>query len=186
MRRVLYTIACGSPPARDVGRLVALAQQRGWEVCVICTPDGLKFVDVPGLAAQTGHPVRARYKNPRDPDVLPPPRAVIAAPATLNTVNKWAYGIADSLALGLLIEGTGLGIPIVAIPYTNSAMAAHPAFKANIARLRSWGITVLYGDNVIKLHPPGTGESRIGDFPWHLAIDALPAWPPGLGVASPP
>src|SRR5262249_18845861 len=162
------------PPARDVGRLVALAQQRGWEVCVICTPDGLKFVDVPGLAAQTGHPVRARYMNPRDPEVLPPPRAVIAAPATLNTVNKWAYGIADTLALGLLIEGPGLGIPIVAIPYTNSAMAAHPAFKANIARLRSWGITVLYGDNVIKLHPPGTGESRVDDFPWHLAIDALP------------
>jgi hypothetical protein len=34
---------------------------------------------------------------------------------------------------------------------------------------------VLYGDDVIKLHPPGTGESRVEDFPWQLAIDALPA-----------
>jgi hypothetical protein len=88
---------------------------------------------------------------------------------------KWAAGIADTLALGLVIEAIGLGIPIIAIPCTNSAMAAHPAFEANIERLRSWGITVLYGDYVIKLHPPGTGESRVEDFPWQLAIDALPA-----------
>jgi phosphopantothenoylcysteine synthetase/decarboxylase len=173
--RVLYAIVCGSPPARDVGRLVELAQNRGWEVCVICTPDGLKFVDVPGLAAQTGHPVRTRYKNPGDPDVLPVPVAIIVAPATLNTINKWAAGIADTLALGLMVEAIGLRIPIIVIPYTNSAMAAHPAFERNIARLRSWGITVLYGEDVIKLHPPGTGDSRLEKFPWQLAIDALPA-----------
>jgi phosphopantothenoylcysteine synthetase/decarboxylase len=172
---VLYAIVCGSPPARDVSRLVDLAQARGWDVCVIGTPDGLKFIDVPGLAARTGHPVRTRYKNPGDPDVLPPPSAIIVAPATVNTINKWAAGIADTLALGLVIEAIGLGIPIIVIPYTNSAMAAHPAFEANIERLRSWGITVLYGNDVIKLHPPGTGESRVEDFPWQLAIDALPA-----------
>jgi phosphopantothenoylcysteine synthetase/decarboxylase len=172
--RVLYSIVCGSPPARDVGRLVDLAQRRGWEVCVICTPDGLKFVDVPGLATQTRHPVRAGYKNPGDPDVLPPATAIIVAPATLNTINKWAAGIADTLALGLIVEAVGLALPIIAVPYTNSAMAAHPAFEYNIERLRSWGITVLYGDDVIKLHPPGTGESRLDDFPWHLAVGALP------------
>lgn len=172
---VLYAIVCGSPPAQDVGRLVDLAQARGWEVCVIGTPDGLKFIDVPGLAARTGHPVRTRYKNPGDPDVLPSPAAMIVAPATVNTINKWVAGIADTLALGLMIEAIGLGIPVIAIPYTNSAMAAHPVFEANIERLRSWGITVLYGDDVIKLHPPGTGESRLEDFPWQLAIDALPA-----------
>jgi phosphopantothenoylcysteine synthetase/decarboxylase len=172
---VLYAIVCGSPPARDVGRLVDLAHARGWDVCVIGTPDGLRFIDVPGLAARTGHPVRTRFKNPGDPDVLPSPTAIIVAPATINTINKWAAGIADTLALGLVVEAIGLRIPVVAIPYTNSAMAARPAFEANIERLRSWGITVLYGDDVMKLHPPGTGESRLDDFPWHLAIDALPA-----------
>jgi phosphopantothenoylcysteine synthetase/decarboxylase len=92
----------------------------------------------------------------------------------VNTINKWAAGIADTLALGLVVEGVGLGLPIVAIPYTNSAMAAHPAFAESIARLRGWGVTVLYGDDVVKLHPPGTGESRAEPFPWHLALDALP------------
>jgi phosphopantothenoylcysteine synthetase/decarboxylase len=173
--RVLYAVVCGSPPARDVGRLVELAQHRGWDVCVVSTPDGLKFIDLPGLASLTGHPVRHRYKHPGDPDVLPPPSAVIVAPATVNTVNKWAAGIADTLALGLIVEAIGVGIPIVMIPYTNSAMAAHPVFEESIARLRAWGVTVLYGDDVIKLHPPGSGEIRSELFPWHLAVDALPA-----------
>jgi len=171
---VLYAVVCGSPPARDVGRLVELAQERGWEVCVVCTPDALKFVDLPGLAGLTGHPVRARYKNPGDLDVLPAASAMVVAPATVNTINKWAAGIADTLALGLIVEAIGLGLPMVAIPYTNSAMAAHPVFAESIARLRAWGVTVLFVDEVIKLHPPGTGEVPPEPFPWHLALDVLP------------
>ena len=102
---VLYILVCGSPMARDVGILVSLAQSDGWEVCVITTPDGRKFVDVAALKAQTGHPVRTHYKSPGDHDVLPGADAMIVAPATVNTVNKWAAGITDTLVLGLLVEG---------------------------------------------------------------------------------
>jgi flavoprotein len=35
----------------------------------------------------------------------------VVAPATFNTINKWAQGISDTLALGLLNEATGLGLP---------------------------------------------------------------------------
>jgi phosphopantothenoylcysteine synthetase/decarboxylase len=172
-RPVLYVIACGSPPARHVGRLVELAQSAGWDVCCVVSPDGRKFVDTPALAALTGHPVRSAYKNPGDVDVLPDPAAMIVAPATVNTINKWALGIADTLPLGLLIEGMGNGLPIVALPYTNAAMAAHPAFGESIAKLRSWGVTVLHGDDVIPFHPPGQGEVIADRFPWHLALKAL-------------
>jgi phosphopantothenoylcysteine synthetase/decarboxylase len=184
-RRILYVIACGSPVARNISHLVTLAHHDGWDVCVIATPDGRKFVDVTALARQTGHPVRTYYKNPGDPDVLPPADAMIVAPATVNTVNKWAAGIADTLALGLLVEGQGRGLPIVAIPYTNEAMAAHPALLASLERLRSWGIAVLFGDDVVRLHPPGTGERYLHAFPWGLALDALRAMKPanGHGVA---
>ncbi|MET8351739.1 MULTISPECIES: flavoprotein [unclassified Micromonospora] len=172
-REVLYVIACGSPLARHVGRLVDLAQQDGWEVCVVATPDGAKFVDRSALIRQTGHPVRTHYKNPGDPDVLPPADAMIVCPATVNTVNKWAAGIADTLALGLLVEAQGKGVPIVAVPYTNAAMAAHPAFRAGLARLAEWGVTVLFGDHVVALHPPGTGEQHLHAFPWQMPLAAL-------------
>lgn len=35
--RVLYIITCATPAARDVGKLVSLAQGEGWTVCVIAT-----------------------------------------------------------------------------------------------------------------------------------------------------
>jgi phosphopantothenoylcysteine synthetase/decarboxylase len=171
---VLYVIACGSPAARRVGVLVDLAQRDGWDVCVVTSPDGRKFVDVPALAAQTGHPVRSVYKNPGDPDVLPDADAIIVAPATVNTINKWSAGIADTLPLGLIVEGLGKGLPIVALPFTNAAMAAHPAFGESVARLRGWGVTILHGDDVIRLHAPGTGDAQVDDIPWHLALAALP------------
>jgi phosphopantothenoylcysteine synthetase/decarboxylase len=173
--RVLYIIVCGAPVARNVGRLVSLAQSDGWDVCVITTPDGRKFIDVPALAAQTGHPVRSLYKNPGDPDVLAAPDAMVVAPATVNTISKWALGIADTLALGLLVEGLGKGLPIVAMPFTNAAMAAHPAFREAVGRLRGWGVVMLFGDEVLPLHPPGDGDQMVDTFPWVLVLDALRA-----------
>jgi phosphopantothenoylcysteine synthetase/decarboxylase len=171
--RVLYAVVCGSPAARDVGTLVALAQAQGWDVCVVATPDAMKFIDVTRLAEQTGHPVRHQYKWPGEPDVLPVPDAFIVAPATVNTINKWAAGIADTLALGLIVEGIGAGLPIVAVPFTNAVMAAHPAFAVSIANLRSWGVSVLHGDDVIPPFAPGTGERYLHLFPWHRALETL-------------
>ncbi|WP_045743544.1 MULTISPECIES: flavoprotein [Actinoplanes] len=170
---VLYVLVCGSPMARDVGILVALAQDEGWEVCVITTPDGRKFVDVAALQAQTGHPVRSSYKSPGDPDVLPAATAMIVAPATVNTVNKWAAGITDTLVLGLLVEAYGYGVPISVVPYTNKVMALHPSLHESVAKLRDWGVHVLYGDEYCRLGGPGQTDRFRGQFPWRRALQAV-------------
>lgn len=169
---VLYVITCAAPPARDAGRLIAAAQREGWDTCLLATPSAVRFLDVPALARQTGHPVRSEYKNPDDPDVLPAADAVIVAPATVNTINKWGAGICDTLALGILVEGIGKKLPIVALPFTNYAQAAHPAFEENIAKLRSWGVRVLYGPEVCPLPAPGTGSQYLDAFPWELALES--------------
>jgi phosphopantothenoylcysteine synthetase/decarboxylase len=142
-------------------------------VCVLTTPSGLRFADVAALEQVTGHPVRSQYKEPGEPDVLPPPDAVIVAPATVNTINKWAAGICDTLALGILVEAIGKRLPLVALPFTNRAHAAHPAFAENVAKLRSWGVTVLFGPDVYPLHDPGTGSRYLHLFPWSKAIEAI-------------
>ncbi|HEU0127964.1 MAG TPA: flavoprotein, partial [Pseudonocardiaceae bacterium] len=170
---VLYVLVCGSPMARDVGILVEMAQRDGWEVCVITTPDGRRFVDVAALEAQTGHLVRTDYKNPGDPDILPPADAMIVAPATVNTVNKWAAGITDTLVLGLLVEGYGYGVPTAVVPYTNKVMALHPALHDSLAKLRDWGVHVLYGEDVCRLGGPGQTDRFRGQFPWRRALQAV-------------
>ncbi|MCP2327247.1 phosphopantothenoylcysteine synthetase/decarboxylase [Hamadaea flava] len=170
---VLYVVTCGSPAARDVARLVTSAQEIGWQVCVVATPDGRKFIDVPAIAEQTGYAVRSTFKNPGEPDLLPAADAMIVAPATANTIAKWAAGIADTLALGLLCEGLGRGLPIVAVPFTNSGMAGHPAFVESLERLRGWGVTVLWGQDILPTFRPGEGDAHFEAMPWDLALSEI-------------
>jgi hypothetical protein len=160
---VLYVIACGGPRAADLPIFVRFAQTKGWDVCVIATPDGAKFVDAGLLAELTGHPVRVHYKQPDEPDVLPAPDAVVIAPATFNTVNKLVAGISDTLALGLTNEAIGLGLPVLVVPWPNADLARHPAFPKSVAALREWGVTVIL--DPIRL--PRASQEAAG-FPWEV------------------
>jgi phosphopantothenoylcysteine synthetase/decarboxylase len=168
--RVLYLVVCASPRARHVSELIIRAQGRGWTVCVIPTPEALKFIDRATLEQQTGFPVRSEYEQSGSGGTLPPPDAMLVCPATFNTINKWAYGLADTLALALLTEAIGLGLPLVAAPALNSAQAAHPAFERSVEALRQMGVTVLFGPGVYEPGPPGTGGRT---YDWELPLRSL-------------
>ena len=141
---VLYVVACGARPAADLPGFVTWTQEQGWDTCVVATPFALRFADTARLAELTGHPVRSDYKRPEDADVLPPADAFAVAPCTFNTLNKWAAGISDTLALGLLNEALCSGAPITAVPNPNAALAKHPAFARSVAFLRECGVQVLF------------------------------------------
>ncbi|GHF49491.1 flavoprotein [Streptomyces mashuensis] len=177
--RTLYLIACAAPPARRLHVPIRAAQAMGWDVCVVLTPSAHRWAteDAPGgtdaLRELTGHPVRHQYKLPSQPDVLPPPDALLVAPLTANTLNKWALGISDTLALGLVTEGIGLGLPIVALPHWNDAQHRHPAVARSVETLRAAGVTVLLGAPGFVPHKPQQGDPDA--YPWQAALDALPA-----------
>jgi len=145
-RGVLYLVACAALPSQKIQDVVMLAKQAGWDVCVIATPKAAaNFLDSALLEQITGYPVRSEYKRPGEPDVLPRADALIVAPATFNTINKWALGITDTLALGLLCEYTGLRKPILAVPcLLPTDLGMHPAFKKSVTLLREYGVSVLY------------------------------------------
>jgi phosphopantothenoylcysteine synthetase/decarboxylase len=162
---VLYFIVCGGPPASDAHEFVKVAQTAGWDVCVIATPQGSRFIDAQQLSELTGHPVRSDYKLPTEPDVLPPANAIVVAPATFNTVNKFASGIADTLALSVLCEYLSLEVPIIVAPNVNPALARHPEYRASVRKLRDWGVRML----VDPSPPPPTWmvgwDRTLGDLP---------------------
>jgi phosphopantothenoylcysteine synthetase/decarboxylase len=171
--RVLTVIVCGAGPASEVGRLIKLAQEHGWTVQVVATPSALDFLDVPAIEALTGSPVRSQYRKPGELRSRPAD-AIIVAPATYNTINKWAQGISDTYALSILAETTALGIPIVVLPFVNSALAGRAPFRRSVEELRRERIKILLGSGGVRPHEPHTGGDFVADFPWHLALSAIP------------
>jgi hypothetical protein len=63
--------------------------------------------------------------------------------------------LAAQLALGILVGTIGKGLPLVALPFSNYAHAAHPASIENVGKLRSWGVTVLFGPHAYPCVTPG-------------------------------
>jgi phosphopantothenoylcysteine synthetase/decarboxylase len=146
-RRMLYLIVCAAPPAAEVQDLVKLAHGAGWEIAVTATPDALAFMDVPLLSTLTGWPVRHRWREPDQPETVPEADAIVVAPATFNTINKWVAGITDTVAVGTLCEYLGLDAPIVVAPNVNPPLARHPTFRAGLRRLQEWGVCVLFDES---------------------------------------
>src|SRR5699024_10407933 len=88
--RVLYSVICGAGPATRIEEFVMLAQRAGWDVHCIATPAAVEhFIDIPNLERLTGHQVRTAYRGPGD-ESFPHADSVAVAPATYNTINKWA------------------------------------------------------------------------------------------------
>ncbi len=165
-KAILYLILCAAPPAQRMQDFILLAQRAGWDVCVIATPQATRFIDIPALATLTGYPVRSEYKLLGEADALPKADAIVVAPATFNTINKWALGIADTLAVGILCEALGRGTPpVVAVPYLKADLAHHPAFSKNLQLLRECGVHVLYDPE----HYP---SPQI--VPWDMILETLP------------
>jgi phosphopantothenoylcysteine synthetase/decarboxylase len=163
---ILYVVTCAARSAEpmDIQDFVKLAQASFWDVYIIATPQATKFIDQPLLEKLTGHLVRCEYRHPEEPDTFPKADAIVVAPATFNTINKWASGITNTLALGILCEHMGLGTPIVTVPCVPESLAYQPTFSKNIVLLKSYEVSVLYEP---CRYPP------MNNVPWELVLFSL-------------
>jgi phosphopantothenoylcysteine synthetase/decarboxylase len=168
----LTVVVCGAGPAAATGTLVKLAHDRGWRVQVIATPAALEFFDEQAIDDLTSAPVRSQYAKP-GASRSQVPDAILVAPATYNTICKWAQGISDTYALGVLAEATGLGVPVVVLPFVNTALASRAPFRRSVESLRAEGVKILLGPGGIQPHPPRTGGNLIDTYPWHLGLDEV-------------
>ncbi|MBV9020483.1 MAG: flavoprotein [Ktedonobacteraceae bacterium] len=143
--RVLYLIVCAAPPAQQTAEVVPQVQVLGWDVCIIATPQASRWMDRAVLEELTGHVLRTEYKLPAEADPLPKADAILVMPATFNTINKWAQGMSDTLATGILCEALGRGTPpVLAVPCLKMDLVRHPAFAKSIDVLLECGVHVLH------------------------------------------
>jgi phosphopantothenoylcysteine synthetase/decarboxylase len=164
----LYIVVCAAGVADDVDQLIRYAQQEGWGTGVVATPNALPLIDQQALEELTGYPIRSAWRTPAQPRPLPPADVIVVAPATLSTITKWAAGHADTLALGILTEAYGLGIPTAVLPYINKAQTAQPAYSRSRRDLEQMGVR--FGS--YEPHPPKAGGGR-DRFDWREALDLV-------------
>ncbi|NDY41371.1 bifunctional phosphopantothenoylcysteine decarboxylase/phosphopantothenate--cysteine ligase CoaBC [Dissulfurirhabdus thermomarina] len=139
----------------------------GARVVPVLTPAAVHFVTPLAVAALTGERARTDLLDSRDAAEVPHIRLareadiVVVAPATADFMAKAAAGLADDL-LGAVLLSTRA--PVLFCPSMNPAMFDHPATRANIRRLESFGHQVL---------EPGEGGTACGEE----GRGRLAAWP---------
>jgi phosphopantothenoylcysteine decarboxylase/phosphopantothenate--cysteine ligase len=65
---------------------------------------------------------------------------LLVAPATANTLGKFANGIADDFLSALYLATRA---PVIMAPAMNTQMWTHPAVRENLDRLRARGVSIL-------------------------------------------
>ncbi|MFD7159156.1 bifunctional phosphopantothenoylcysteine decarboxylase/phosphopantothenate--cysteine ligase CoaBC [Kribbella sp. NPDC059898] len=163
----------GGIAAYKVCDLLRRLTESGHSVRVVPTAAALEFVGAATWAALSGKPVTA---DPFD-DVQEVPHVrigkaaelVVVAPATANLIAKAAHGLADDLLTNTLLTAR---CPILFAAAMHTEMWEHPATQANVATLRSRGITVL-DPAVGRLTGADTGRGRLPEPSEIFAISQL-------------
>lgn len=168
----LRIVVCGAGPAPDVGTLIQAAHRQSWTVEVLATGSARALLDIPAVEGLAGAPVRSSYEDMQDgARKVKRVDALVIAPATYNTVNKVALGIADTYVLTSIAEMIGRGVPTVVVPFVNAALALRAPFGLAVASLRAEGVRVLLGPaDDWHPHPPGAGAEQRAAFPWERAF----------------
>jgi phosphopantothenoylcysteine synthetase/decarboxylase len=172
MSEHLALVACGAPLAARVHDVAARAVQAGWMVHVVATPSAMNWIDVQRVEHATGFPVLTEQRQPRQAKRFPPPIQVIVCPATFNTVNKLAAGIADSYAAGLLCEALASQIPITIAPMVNNRLWPHPVWQHNLDTLTAAGVRFIDVQTGHIGQPSAVQSGTGGDVIAHFD----PAW----------
>ncbi len=166
--------AAGGPGSRLAGRLVAVGvtgsiaaykaadlvrrmRDEGADVVVLMTPSATRFVGPLTFAALTRHPVETDVGGLLPDDrighivVADSADAIVVAPATAHWLAAMATGLADDAVTAACLATTA---PVVVAPAMDGEMYAHPATRANVARLRE-----AFGYRIVE---PGSGPLASG------------------------
>ncbi|MBN1173023.1 MAG: flavoprotein [Micromonosporaceae bacterium] len=167
----LALIVTGAPLTARAVDLAAATVGAGWSVVVIATPAASPWLDHDGIAAVCGTGPQTEYRSPGEPKRGPRAHAVVVCPATFNTVNKAACGIADTYAMGVLCEAIGAGVPVAMFPMINNRLWGHLALASNLETLQEAGVRLF--DPATGRHGARPGDSGSGD---EVVARFDPAW----------
>lgn len=152
----------GGIAAYKAAHLCSLLVREGAAVDVVMTDAAQRFVTPLTFETLTQRPVHTgmwESYTPTPGHIALGDRAdiLVLAPATANTLAKYAHGIADNLLTSILLATRA---PILAAPAMNEKMLDHPATAANLDTLRARGVHLLEPD-AGRLACGTTGRGRM-------------------------
>lgn len=154
--KILFQLS-GSIAAYKACFVISRLVQDGHEVQTVATSAALEFVGPATLEGLTGKPVFTDvHEAGRMMDHIHLAKwadFAIVCPASANTINRLAAGLADD-PIGALFLAYDLKKPYVIAPAMNRQMFAHPATQAALAKLESFGARIL---------PTAEGHQACGD-----------------------
>ncbi|MCU1513237.1 MAG: coaBC [Microbacteriaceae bacterium] len=157
---VVVGVTGGIAAYKAVGVIRALVLA-GHDVHVVATDAALRFVGRPTLEAISRNTVHTDlYEGVAEVRHVAIGQAadlIVVAPATANTIAKLAAGLADDLLGNTILASTA---PVVIAPAMHTEMWRNPATVANIAILKSRGVTVI-GPASGQLTGTDSGQGRL-------------------------
>jgi phosphopantothenoylcysteine decarboxylase/phosphopantothenate--cysteine ligase len=132
-------------------------QRRGVQIRVVMTRSATEFVRPLTFEALSGQPVivemfdQPNYATIEHIAVAREADLLLVAPATANTIAKFAHGVADDFLSTVYLSNTN---PVLIAPAMNVEMWNHKATQANIEILRERGVLFV---------APGVGYQACGE-----------------------
>ena len=143
--RILLGVT-GGIAAYKAAELTRRLRDRGAEVQVVMTAAAREFITPMTFQALSGRPVRTDLWDSAAEAAMGHielarwPHRIVIAPASADFIARLAHGLADNLLATLCLASE---VPITVAPAMNRLMWANAATQANVAVLRSRGVTVL-------------------------------------------
>src|SRR5918995_1129751 len=140
---------CGGIAAYKAIEVLRGLQKAGCVVRVAMTQRACEFVQPLTFRSLSGSYVLVDDYAPDNPDPIAhitfsqTVDLLIVAPATANTLAKFANGVADDFLTSTYLACTA---PVLVAPAMNTTMLEHPATQRNIEKLRADGVRIIEPD----------------------------------------
>lgn len=124
----------GSIAATEDLKLIHQLQRRGYDVECFMTPSATEIITPLSMEFATKHPVNTKITGYVEHVINAQADLILVAPATANTISKFANKIADTNVTALLLTASGYDTPILFVPSMHISM--YDAIEENINKIK--------------------------------------------------
>jgi phosphopantothenoylcysteine decarboxylase/phosphopantothenate--cysteine ligase len=166
---------CGSIAAYKTAFFIRLLVKAKADVRVIMTDDAKSFISPITLGTLSKNPVKSSFKKNEEGEWNNHVEMglwadlIVVAPATANTIAKFAHGLCDNLVTAVYLSAR---CPVMISPAMDLDMYQHPSTKHNLSLLTAFGNQIIAAEDG-ELASGLNGVGRLAE-PAHI-IDAIEA-----------